>query len=220
MKSDVAPIQSAIDKTGGFYQYVMHKDIPWKSSRSAIAGWYMREGRGLHVQLVANDTNSYVNTVVQIATDRELAYNIRVRLLEIVDDNDPWSDEDTLERSYRTQTPLDIKGTLDHKDLPRRKDDGMPDCGYCVDDVAAFIHRVGAPWSVSREERTLYFASREKNKQVGKGRNRRARRRKRSGDGDDGSDGSDKHMYMYSHDDAREDHEESVWEGLGSVQTE
>jgi hypothetical protein len=67
-----------------YRQLMRGDDIPWGPTITSVAGWY--DQVGLSEQLVADNITMYSTLASRLASNRELAYDLRVRILEIVDD--------------------------------------------------------------------------------------------------------------------------------------
>mmetsp|Transcript_15708 Transcript_15708/g.26230 ORF Transcript_15708/g.26230 Transcript_15708/m.26230 type:complete len:287 (+) Transcript_15708:26-886(+) len=64
-------------------QYVSHFDMPWQPAISAVAAFY--SSVGLQQYFVANSSAEYFRLAVDLTTDREFAYGLRVKLLDAID---------------------------------------------------------------------------------------------------------------------------------------
>jgi hypothetical protein len=60
-----------------------HNSLPWIPSTSGVAGYYRTVG--LESFLVANSTATYFQLAQDILGDRELAYKLRIKLLDTID---------------------------------------------------------------------------------------------------------------------------------------
>ena len=75
------------------YQYFMKHDIPWAPTNGQLGAFYQRLSRSndsysrntIESALVANTLQEYEYIVTRLATDKEAAYRIRIKLLEAMD---------------------------------------------------------------------------------------------------------------------------------------
>jgi hypothetical protein len=69
------------------YQYLMlhNSSLPWISSVSSVSAFY--KNIGLEKELVANSLQEYIKLAQELATNREKAYDIRIRLLDAIDES-------------------------------------------------------------------------------------------------------------------------------------
>lgn len=104
---------------------VIHQDLPWIPSMSHVAAFYDR--LGLANLLVANTTQDYFTLASNILSNREFAYEIRVKVLDAIEDSTSQENPSTT--------------TTGHK---------------CVeDDFLGFVHRIGSPWAHDRQTREI-----------------------------------------------------------------
>lgn len=88
-KQDLAEIRSFLRNSKRFldnpmFLHLSKNDVPWVSTRSLLAKFY--DSSDLRQHLVANGTGQYVALATRVLRDRELSYELRVKLLAAVDD--------------------------------------------------------------------------------------------------------------------------------------
>jgi hypothetical protein len=88
---------------------VIHQDLPWIPSMSHIAAFY--DKLGLSELLVANTTQDYFTLASNILSNREFAYEIRVRVLDAIEESNASSvfskcvEDDFMNFVYRIGAP-------------------------------------------------------------------------------------------------------------------
>eukprot|EP00602_Paraphysomonas_sp_CaronLab_P011723 CAMPEP_0185039730 /NCGR_PEP_ID=MMETSP1103-20130426/36908_1 /TAXON_ID=36769 /ORGANISM="Paraphysomonas bandaiensis, Strain Caron Lab Isolate" /LENGTH=948 /DNA_ID=CAMNT_0027578743 /DNA_START=46 /DNA_END=2892 /DNA_ORIENTATION=- len=114
------------------YKIVSHLgSAPWVSTISPLGAFYERVGLG--GELVADSVAEYVAIAESIAIDKEKAYELRVRTLDVVDEG---RDEDGAGPQKRT--------------LPGRYTDVYDET---MVDLERFLMRIGKPWANARAYR-------------------------------------------------------------------
>ena len=151
-KADLSEVKEYLNiknniKYNPIYQHIMRNnmDIPWNPSVSSLSGFYERVG--LKNLLVANSTSNYAHIASIIAMDKEIAYDVRIKLLEIVDEkfgydfNKKFIDDiQNSEFSYYNITKFGNQ---------------LSTCKYgsCLEDLAIFLDKVGTPLAINRLDR-------------------------------------------------------------------
>jgi len=100
-------------------QYVMLYDLPYAPATSAICGYY--DTIGLSEYFVANSTNGYFELASNLATNREFAYSLRVRLLEAVDSQKHqayFNPRTSVNRPDNSQTSVGSSASNDKSSVP------------------------------------------------------------------------------------------------------
>jgi hypothetical protein len=156
-KADLSEVKEYLNnknnniKFNPLYQHIVRNnmDIPWNPSLSSLSGFYERIG--LKNLLVANSTSNYAQIASVIAIDKEIAYDIRIKLLEIVDEkfgydfnkkviDDLHEDNQNYEFSYNNITKFGNQ---------------LSTCKYgsCLEDLAIFLDKIGTPIAINRLDR-------------------------------------------------------------------
>ncbi len=104
---------------------VIHQDLPWIPAMSHLTAFYDR--LGLSALLVGNNTQDYFTLATNILSNREFAYEIRVKVLDAIEEATPTG--------ANTNTVQQSK---------------CPD-----EDFFWFIYRTGAPWAHDRQTRDI-----------------------------------------------------------------
>lgn len=157
-KADLSEVKEYLNnknnniKFNPIYQHIVRNnmDIPWNPSLSSLSGFYERIG--LKNLLVANSTSNYAQIASVIAIDKEIAYDIRIKLLEIVDEkfgydfnkkviDDIHEDNQNYEFSYNNITKFGNQ---------------LSSCKYgsCLEDLAIFLDKIGTPIAINRLDRS------------------------------------------------------------------
>ena len=119
------------------YRQLLYSDVKWMLTTSVATSFYDRVG--LSDQLVANSTEQYCQIAADLVTNSEKSYNIRIKILEAVDDKQNDTSSVTSTKSCE------------------------PD-GVCPHDALNFFWKVGLPWSIIRKESTIPNSSLIKNR--------------------------------------------------------
>lgn len=118
-------------------------DIPWKPTTSVLAEFYMRYK--FDGNLVAHNVSDFVRLVLKLVDNRELAYSLRVNILEAIDGKYQIPVESGTSRKVSSRNSV-IK------------------CESCIEDIRRFIVSVSMDWAV-RRTKTLIEHERMKQKQ-------------------------------------------------------
>jgi hypothetical protein len=109
------------------YRQLLYSDVKWMLTISIASAFY--DKIGLSDQLVANSTEQYCQIAADLVTNSEKSYNVRIKILEAVDDK----------QSY---------------DASLNTNSCEPD-GICPHDALNFLYKVGLPWAIIRQESTI-----------------------------------------------------------------
>ena len=66
------------------YQQLIRQDVPWLTTQSVLTDFYKKNK--LSDKLVANNTAEFVQLVQELVEDKEESYQLRVRLMEAMDE--------------------------------------------------------------------------------------------------------------------------------------
>jgi len=112
LRKEIVSAHSKRLSSNPVFQYILKHDVPWVPTNCPLAAFYRRLSQGdtmgrkgfpgvgtpvddytLEDLLVASDTRHYQHIVSLLATDKEAAYRVRVKLLDAIDkrkDLDHW----------------------------------------------------------------------------------------------------------------------------------
>ena len=114
------------------YQHVMKYDVPWQYSLSPIAALY--KNTTLEDVLIASNPSHYANLAATICSDVEIAYDVRQKLLQIINSDKSTSKMNNEDTDKKTQKQNQIQRES-------------------VADLETFLSKVGTYWSDVRVSR-------------------------------------------------------------------
>jgi len=128
-------------RTLAFLQNVIHDDITWIPSMSPLTAYYRRIG--IDNLLVASNITEFAKFAADICTEQELAYDVRVRLLDSMDTSTSEKYDDISGIKRRNKDDNVIKNDLHDK---KAFDEDMKDLEVMFDSVGKTWRDIRLIW--------------------------------------------------------------------------